>query len=523
MVGDMFKSLLIIIMETQIKVVGELDKLLKESTSNTMLKPDLARFQRMAELINSKPTIPKEFAKLLKSRLAAAKHPKSQFLLLDLIEYTTCKCGIHLHNEYNSKVFLQQINAIFNQKMLTDEVRDKGLFLVQFWNNFFSNRADVLSSFSEYYNNIKKRGVQFPAKTQSDYFVANETPVRGVSTEERTPVYSVDAIIRGQDANTIDTSTLTDKQRKLWTDLNVVVDNVELANNMIDAKEWDSLEEVMSNLEAMERKLQMLPDKLQKADEEFLCNFTRALLADIITSRNRYLALGQGVRPEPFDSKTNAAIRKFNAGNKTASIDRDDDFGIIAKAPAPKVAKNTGGFDGFGDDGFGMPTKNPVANNMAQGFDDISNDFGPDVRAPSAKSDPFGNTNDFDFGGPAKSKPQTSLKDEFNLLDFDAKAEQQPEKMTFGSSPINKTPFDMDFTYEAQKQPVNVETAFGMQAPKTKFVPVGDVKFENENTFFGSDAAEVDPFSNITDFSDFGMAKRDNKAKPAHKDDEFLF
>lgn len=510
-------------METQIKVIGELDKLLKESTSTTVLKPDISRFQRMAELINSKPTIPKEFVKLLKSRLAAAKHPKSQYLLLDLIEYTTCKCNIHLHNEYNSKVFLQQINAIFNQKMLTDEVRDKALFLIQFWHSFFISKADVLSSFSEYYNNIKKRGVQFPAKTQSDYFSANESPVKGAVIENRNQTYNVGPIVMAQDNNSFDTSLFTDKQKKLWNDLNVVVDNVVLANSLIDAKEWESLEEVMANLEAMERKLQMLPDKLQKADEEFLCNFAQALLNDLATSKNRYLAFNQGVRPEPFDSKTNAAIRKYNNANKNTIIVSDkDDYGFISKDPAPKPSSNNIGFNDFGDDGFGMPSNNNTNKISSKGFDDISNDFGPDIRAPYAQTDPFGAPeSDFNFNNP---KAQKNLKNDFDLLDLDAKPELKNQQLTFGSSPVNKTPFDMDFTSDVQRQPVPVETAFGIQPNKgTKFNPTGDVKFDKGDILFDDEPVHHDPFSNITDFNDFGSSGNNIKQKQVKKDDEFLF
>ena len=510
-------------METQVKITGELDKLVREATTSTTIKPDVNRFRRIAELVNAKPTIPKEFVKMLKSRLAAAKHPKSQFLLLDLIEYTTCKCGVHLHNEYNSKVFLQQINAIFNQKMLTDEVRDKALFLIQFWHYFFINKADVLGNFTEYYNTIRKRGVQFPAKTQSDYFVENESPKRKAKAESQSMSINVEHTSKDQEKNAIDISSFTEKQKKLWKDLNVVVDNVELANSLIDAKEWESLEEVMNNLEIMEKKLQVLPDKLQKADESFLCDFTNALLADIVTTKSRYIALNQGIRPEPFAAKTTAVVKKQSDPSSQFNFDeRENHFGLIKEEP-PVINKSNSGFGGFGDDGFGISSNNKSSDNGLQDFDDVSNEFGHNIVPPIAYDDPFGGKDtDFNFGSYSKPQPKNDLKDDFDLLDLEPKEEQKPQ-VVFGSSPKNKTPFDLDFTVEDNQKPLNVELAFGMQKTQgAKHNPSNDIKFENKNTLFGEEHNQPDPFSNITGFNEFGDNKS-NTEKPAKKEDEFLF
>ena len=74
-------------MQQNIKDIAELDKLLSESTSQTVMKADLAKYKRMADILNSKTNIPKEFAKMLKSKIMMLKHPRSQMMLFEIIEY----------------------------------------------------------------------------------------------------------------------------------------------------------------------------------------------------------------------------------------------------------------------------------------------------------------------------------------------------------------------------------------------------------------------------------------------------
>lgn len=71
-----------------------------------MLKTDLNRFKRISEIVNLRSSNGKELAKLLRQKIQAAKHPRSLLMVLELLEYTTCRCGMPLHSEYNDKAFL---------------------------------------------------------------------------------------------------------------------------------------------------------------------------------------------------------------------------------------------------------------------------------------------------------------------------------------------------------------------------------------------------------------------------------
>ena len=67
-----------------------------------------------------------------------------------------------MHNEYHQKQFLKIINTIFNQRDLPKNVKDKTLFLIQFWCYFFENQKDVLPNFEWFYKKIRSMKVEFP-------------------------------------------------------------------------------------------------------------------------------------------------------------------------------------------------------------------------------------------------------------------------------------------------------------------------------------------------------------------------
>jgi hypothetical protein len=56
---------------------------------------------------------PKECVAIIKKRLRN-KHPRTQFLTLELVEYLTCVCNQNVHNVFHDKEFLQQVNGMLN-------------------------------------------------------------------------------------------------------------------------------------------------------------------------------------------------------------------------------------------------------------------------------------------------------------------------------------------------------------------------------------------------------------------------
>lgn len=64
-------------MQNKIKLAIELDKLVTESSLPTNLKPNMTKFQRIVEIVNSDNKFAKDLVMSIKSKLFGKKHPKT--------------------------------------------------------------------------------------------------------------------------------------------------------------------------------------------------------------------------------------------------------------------------------------------------------------------------------------------------------------------------------------------------------------------------------------------------------------
>lgn len=471
-------------MDQNIKAVAELEKLVNEATSQTLLKPDINRLKRISEIINSRSTMPKPFVNLIKTKLSSAKHPKSQLLLLELIEYTTCKCGQTLHNEYNSKSFLQIINSIFNQRNLADEVKDKALWLIQFWERFFDSKKDILGNFAWYYNNISKRGIPFPPFKNSIHFDPNSVVKAPQGSNQYQPNdYAPSTNQRVVGMAFLD--NLDEREKKLYKDLNVVLENIKVANSMIDEKDMSAIDDVMVNIKSMEKKLLALPDKLSQAKEDFLYKFCMAIIEDIGVTIDRHYRLVSKLTIPKFASKSDQVVE--DAKNKPIEVPNLPNF------PDYKTNNEETGFGGFDaplskqpqqhqndpfsqvqntyynqpaqNDNLLIDTSDPFGgnNNVNTYNQPYGNQQGYGFNAPTSPHRPLSPNQGFGFGGPAQQQQQRSMSpNAFGGNQWGGMNQQQKPQGGFGG-------FDIDFTQQNQS-PVNNQfnNQYGFSNPQVQ-------------------------------------------------------
>lgn len=135
---------------------------------------------------------------------------------------------------------------------------------------------------------IKSKGVNFPAYGPSKYEPA-ETPVERKRT---LPInYSdedVGSRARPRKMQTfsddyLDLSDFNEKKKKLYRDLLVVLENIELTNSIINEKgDEEILKTMLGNLNQMEGKFEALKKKLKMSGERELFSFTSDLLQEIM-------------------------------------------------------------------------------------------------------------------------------------------------------------------------------------------------------------------------------------------------
>ena len=136
------------------KKVKELEGLTRAATSSTIIKPDLKKFADIAKMVNSSSQIPKQYVKILKSRIAKERNIRSQKMLIELLEFLTCRCSRKFHTELNSKAFLQAMNSVFNRKLLNQEIKSKvildfvfGRLYWEIWREIWKYNWEILYSF----------------------------------------------------------------------------------------------------------------------------------------------------------------------------------------------------------------------------------------------------------------------------------------------------------------------------------------------------------------------------------------
>lgn len=171
--------------------------------------------------------------------------------------------------------------------------------LIQFWNIFFEDQKDLLPNFSWYYNVIKSKSVEFPPITVSPY--AQSKASKKVNRNPNLPIdYSDEEIVEYNRSNSkksrrnieqisyIDISEFNEKKIKLYNDLLVVLENIELTNSIINNKgDKEILKTMVLNLNQMENKFESLKSKLESAGEIQLHEFTDDLLKEIMVVYKR--------------------------------------------------------------------------------------------------------------------------------------------------------------------------------------------------------------------------------------------
>ena len=290
----------------------EIQKLLNNAVHPSLIKPDVSRYIQITEYLNVHPNLSKEFIGFVKLKMTTDKNARTQILIFELIEFTSCRCQPPIINEFNSKSFLQILNLIFNQVNLPVEVSQKALQLVQFWHFYFEQKQDLYPNFSWYYSIIAKKGIEFPIYIPSSY-------------------------IKTRNEMTSPTQTKNDYQSKLIRDLTVVAENVALGNQLIDEKNTGAVVDVIFNIRVMGKKLEGLLRVLQNSNEQYLESLVLALRSDIIQTGNRYQKFTAKQKVADYNSEWEQTLKleikkQDNQFQNTEFKDfTDQEFGVFSE------------------------------------------------------------------------------------------------------------------------------------------------------------------------------------------------
>jgi len=178
------------------------------------------------------------------------------------------------------------IIQLLNNKEVSQQAKKKILQLIQNWGLRFEEDSDVLPLFSNVYNALKQKALPFP----------NED-------EAKVAVNRLKDALEGN-APMPDSKPLDKKHSKLRKDLVVVIENVVLTNEMIDAHdlayevdENDALISLVETLRSFEHKIMELIEKIKNDEVMHLALLTND---DLQKTLRRFKKVEHGREPDKF-------------------------------------------------------------------------------------------------------------------------------------------------------------------------------------------------------------------------------
>lgn len=212
-----------------------------------------------------------------------------------------------------AKTFMNVIIQLLNNKEISQQVKKKILQLIQNWGIRFEDQTDVLPIFTSVYTALKSKNLPF----------ADEDEARGQVRQLKDALEGKAAMPDGK--------PLDKKHQKLKKDLEVVMENVVLSNQMIDAHDIDEEVDTNDALITLVQQVQSFDNKIMeligKIKNDQVMHLALTTNDDMLRTMKRFKKLEHGRVPEKFKPE----CRKFLPGYKGS----DEKPKPTAKKPAP--------------------------------------------------------------------------------------------------------------------------------------------------------------------------------------------
>jgi hypothetical protein len=199
------------------------------------------------------------------------------------LDYLIDKGNLTIWSFISSKKFFLSLINLLKIKGIPD-VQLKLLRLIKKWGIKFENQKDVLPNFSDIYNRLNTNGVEFPEYNQADY---NKYFIN-INNDNNDCFYYFDDL-----QNILKVENFERKYRRLVDYLKNMNENIKIANELIDEKNIEKLEEIIGILE---KGNDMLKDTIisGKLKDEKLMIYTLGTADDINSTILRKEQLDKG-------------------------------------------------------------------------------------------------------------------------------------------------------------------------------------------------------------------------------------
>ena len=231
------------------------------------------------------------------------------------------KGDITIWSYINSKKFFLNLINLLKIKDIP-EVQIKLLSLIKKWGLKFETQKNTISNFTDIYNRLKNNGVEFPDYDGADYNIYFQNKKNdNEDNEDITDTFYYLEYLK----DILKEENFQHKYRRLVAYLLKMNENVKLANNYIDLKEMNKLDEIINLLNEGNNILRenIIGGRLK---DEKLMEFALATNEDIKNTISREEDLKKGINDiNKFVSsfeKNNIIPRKNNINNNAEDFDK---------------------------------------------------------------------------------------------------------------------------------------------------------------------------------------------------------
>lgn len=367
----------------------------------------------------------------------------NQNIALNLLDFLMDKGSISLHSQVGTKDFLGKLINLLKSRE-NPGMQIKILGLIKKWGTMFEKSSDILPNFNQTYQALLGSGIKFPEKFVSEYlsFIGKEESsyVPQTTNQVAQPGNKGSNIEHSSSKRVVESTSKDSRQSnkpfklkaeefkkkyaQFIAEMNIVVDNIELANQIIDACNAgdqidESLRSIMMTLKDCESSLLKA---IQQIKDETLLSACLKLNDDLNQTSERFNLISAGSKPPRFISSfgwTTYLERKEEQVSQSIPS---------KKETAPKVQQPN-------QDIFGLFSDLTISNQPVQNNNKINNSS-----QPISSVDPF----DIFGGGISNSsttnnnpKPEVDINNILNGLSNPV-PQPNPNFLDFSSSNNNK-------------------------------------------------------------------------------------
>jgi len=209
---------------------------------------------------------------------------KNQILILDILDYLIDNGNLMIWSSISSKKFFLPLINLLKIKNIA-EVQLKLLHLIEKWGKKFESQKNILPNFNDIYIRLKTNNIEFPEYNESNY----KKYFNKANKDNKDSFYYFEDL-----RNILKVENFQHKYRRLVDYLLNMNENIKLANELIDVKNKEQLNEIIDSLE---KGNEVLKDTIigGRLKDEKLMVYTLGTTEDIGSTISRKEELDKGI------------------------------------------------------------------------------------------------------------------------------------------------------------------------------------------------------------------------------------